>query len=108
MHCRIWREFDPAAPTDDSVATFMVEDNATNGTYVRGAKLGKGNVTILFSGDKLSFGPVGSLTPENDEYREHIVIGLNLIPALLTRVVNWIRIYLLCPHSWQAYSVSKS
>ena len=48
----------------------MIEDHSTNGTYVRGAKLGKGNITILFSGDDVSFGPTGVLTEVQDEYSE--------------------------------------
>ncbi|GAA6033636.1 hypothetical protein JCM8097_004360 [Rhodosporidiobolus ruineniae] len=40
-------------------------DTSTNGTFVRGSKVGKGNVTILESGDSIVFGPAtGTLTNE--------------------------------------------
>ena len=70
LHCKIWREFDPAAPNDASVATVMVEDISTNGTFVRRAKVGKGNVTILFSGDEISIGPTNAQVEAQDDYSE--------------------------------------
>ncbi|KPV77573.1 uncharacterized protein RHOBADRAFT_11861 [Rhodotorula graminis WP1] len=42
---------------DEVEGTVRLEDSSTNGTFVRGRKVGKGNVTVLESGDTIVFGP---------------------------------------------------
>ncbi|GAA5914023.1 hypothetical protein JCM8208_005922 [Rhodotorula glutinis] len=42
---------------DEQEGIVRLEDSSTNGTFVRGRKVGKGNVTVLESGDTLVFGP---------------------------------------------------
>ena len=56
-HCKIWREFEPGSPDSELNALVKIQDFSTNGTYVRGTKLGKGKITILHHGDEVCFGP---------------------------------------------------
>ncbi|GAA6063026.1 hypothetical protein JCM10212_001805 [Sporobolomyces blumeae] len=48
-HAKIW-----ASPVDGLV---RLEDLSTNGTFVRGVKVGRGKITILEPGDSIIFGP---------------------------------------------------
>jgi serine/threonine/tyrosine protein kinase RAD53 len=70
-HCKIWREFEPAIPDSELNALVKIQDFSTNGTYVRGVKLGKGKITILHHGDEVCFGPKAVKgTNKKDEFRK--------------------------------------
>ncbi|GAA5827996.1 hypothetical protein JCM3770_005536, partial [Rhodotorula araucariae] len=67
-HARIF--WDP----DDGVV--RLEDKSTNGTFVKDRKVGKGNVTILESGDTIVFGP------PSDSFELEFRYVVQLDPAL--------------------------
>jgi hypothetical protein len=52
---------------EDGEGVVRLEDLSTNGTFVRGVKIGKGNVTILTPGDEIIFGPFS--TEFNADFR---------------------------------------
>lgn len=60
LHLQIWREFDPRE--GPSQAAVRLKDTSTNGTYVRGHKVGKGNITILQHGDIIALAPDANAT----------------------------------------------
>ncbi|GAA5994353.1 serine/threonine-protein kinase [Rhodotorula paludigena] len=49
---------------DAETGVVRLEDTSTNGTFVRNRKVGKGNVTIVESGDNIVFGPPSNLDDE--------------------------------------------
>lgn len=69
-HCKIWREFEAMQDGAEYNALVKIQDLSTNGTYVRGTKLGKGKITILHHGDEVCFGPKAVKgTTRKDEFR---------------------------------------
>lgn len=56
-HCMIWREWDPDAPGDPSLAIAYLEDYSTNGTFVNGVKVRKERIAIG-DGDDISLGQI--------------------------------------------------
>ncbi|GAA5860552.1 hypothetical protein JCM8547_000338 [Rhodosporidiobolus lusitaniae] len=52
---------------DERDGSVRLRDLSTNGTFVRGHKVGKGNVTILETGDSIVFGPASANM--DDEFR---------------------------------------
>lgn len=70
LHCTVWREFDETKENGEEYAIVMIEDHSTNGTYLRGEKLGKGNKAVLLPGTEITLGPVDGRTPMADYFRE--------------------------------------
>jgi len=77
-HCRIWRVIEQAP---GSVASFMVQDNSTNGTHLNGKRLTKGTQYPLCSGDELSL-------VVNSGQRKHLGTRSRLCCAFVLRVIG--------------------
>lgn len=76
-HCRIWR-VDEASGND---ATFIIQDNSSNGTFLNGTKLEKGKQYPLHSGDELSL-------VVNSCQRKHLGTRSRLCCAFVLRVLG--------------------
>lgn len=74
LHCMIWREWDPDAPGDPSLAIAYLEDHSTNGTFVNGEKI-KNQKIAIGDGDDISLGQIVTGRELASEFR-----GSNSIP----------------------------
>jgi len=79
-HCRIWR-VSQAGHAPGRVASFVVQDNSTNGTHLNGKRLTKGTQYPLCSGDELSL-------VVNSCQRKHLGTRSRLCCAFVLRVIG--------------------
>jgi pSer/pThr/pTyr-binding forkhead associated (FHA) protein len=69
LQCMIWREWDPDAPGDPSLAVVYLEDFSTNGTYVNTVKV-KNEKIAIGDGDDISLGQAVEGRELTSEFRE--------------------------------------
>lgn len=84
LHCMIWREWDPDAPGDASLAIAYLEDHSTNGTFVNGEKIKQQRIAIG-DGDDISLGQIVTGRELASEFRKlSISTTLSLISSDVT------------------------
>lgn len=77
LHAKLWMQpshGSPLAPGEkvQDEGSVMLEDCSSNGVYVEGIKVGKGNKTALVSGNEVSFGPPS--TEIHEDYRTFLLL----------------------------------